>query len=196
MGLPQTVRVKLSSEAAGAITITPVVVQDLPIRDLIEHMLAITGKDELRICEFLKRGSMLSGASRFRWVGWEVEREPLRELLATFPDPDPSRPFDPRRCSRAVLRGGKLPIEIPRESAGRKSFFHRDAFWEVLMEMAANGAVYGGYSYRDRADRFFRDLAFAEAQRLRTASHTVRFHTLRDQIQNFAFVQAELLVAR
>ena len=59
MALPQTVRVKLSSEAAEAITISPVVVQDLPIRELLEHMLAVTGKDEARIREFLQ--------TRVRW---------------------------------------------------------------------------------------------------------------------------------
>ena len=41
--LPQTVRVKLSSEAAEAIAMTPVVVQELPVRELIEHMLGVTG---------------------------------------------------------------------------------------------------------------------------------------------------------
>ncbi len=46
MALPPTIRVKLSSEAADSISLTPVVVQELPVRDLIEHMLGVTGKDE------------------------------------------------------------------------------------------------------------------------------------------------------
>ena len=196
MALPQTVRVKLSSEAAEAITISPVVVQDLPIRELMEHMLAVTGKDEPRICEFLKRGSMLSGASRFRWAGWEVEIEALRELLATFPDPDPTRAFDPARCVHAILRGGRVAIEIPRDAAGRNSLFHRSTFWDVLMELSVGGAVYEGYSYRHRADRYLRRFAFAEVARLREAGATVRFHTLRDQIRAVAFAHAELLVER
>ena len=70
MSLPATVRVKLSSEAAGSISITRVVVQDLPVRDLVEHMLGITGKDEARVRELLLRGALVSGASRFRWSGW------------------------------------------------------------------------------------------------------------------------------
>jgi hypothetical protein len=197
MALPQTVRVKLSSEAAESITISPVVVQDLPIRELLEHMLAVTGKDEPRIREFLKRDSMVSGASRFRWAGWEAEADSLREALASFPDPDPSRTFDPSRCIRAILRGGRQAIEIPRDAVGRKSLFRRATFWDLLMEVAAAGeVVYGGYSYRDRADRFLRELAFAEAARLRAGSSTVRFNTLRDQISSAAFVQAELVVTR
>ena len=57
MPLPQTVRVKLSSEAAEAISLTPVVVQDLPTIELIEHILGITGKDEPRIRDVLLRGA-------------------------------------------------------------------------------------------------------------------------------------------
>src|ERR1035437_4266018 len=87
--LPQTVRVKLSSEVAEAISITPVVVQELPVRELIEHMLGITGKDGPRVRELLRRGTLVSGASRFRWVGWEADIEGVRQILAAFPDADP-----------------------------------------------------------------------------------------------------------
>ena len=71
MPLPTSVRVKLSSEVAESISITPVVVRDIPIRELIEHMIGITGKDEARLHDLLLRGTLVSGASRFRWAGWE-----------------------------------------------------------------------------------------------------------------------------
>ena len=77
MSLPATVRVKLSSEAAEGISITRVVVQDLPLRDLVENMLGITGKNEARVRELLLRGTLVSGASRFRWTGWEAELDAL-----------------------------------------------------------------------------------------------------------------------
>src|SRR5256886_3691202 len=92
MSLPDSVRVKLSSEAAESISITPVVIRDIPIRELIEHMLAITGKDAPRLHELLLRGTLVSGASRFRWAGWDADREAIESLPATFPDPDPQRP--------------------------------------------------------------------------------------------------------
>src|ERR1039458_10297556 len=102
MALPQTVRVKLSSEEAGAISLTPVVVQQLPVRDLVEHLLGVTGKDGPRIRDLLRRGTLVSGASRFRWAGWEADSESVMELLASFPDADPSRPFSAGRgaCAR------------------------------------------------------------------------------------------------
>ena len=49
MGLPRTVRVKLSSEAAESITLTPVVVQELPVRELIEHTLSVPQPREVEM---------------------------------------------------------------------------------------------------------------------------------------------------
>ena len=197
MALPQRVRVKLSSEAAGAISITPVVVQEFPLRELVEHMLGLAGKDEARIREILRRGALVSGASRFRWEGWEPELESLRELLATFPDADPARPFDAARCQRVVLCGVRQRVELPREALTRKPLFRRSSFWDALMEVvSARASSYAGYSYRDRADRYLREFNPAETERLRAASEAVRFSTLRDQIQRAAFVQADLYVAR
>ena len=135
MALPPTVRVKLSSEAAESISITPVVVQEMPVRELVEYMLGVTGKDEARIRELLLRGTLVSGASRFRWAGWDAELEDLRELLATFPDPDPSRRFAAANCTRATLRGGRQPIEISREAGTRKGLFQRQSFWDALMKV-------------------------------------------------------------
>jgi hypothetical protein len=197
MGLPQSLRVKLSSEAAESISLTPVVVQEIPIRELIEHMLGVVGKDEPRIREILQRGTLVSGASRFRWTGWSAEPDAIQQILATFPNAEPSRPFAPERCVRAVLRGGRQAIEIRREAAVRKGLFRRETFWDVLMSVIAAGQpAYAGYSYRERADRYLRELTQAEAERLRAGSEAVQFSTLREQIRSLAFVQAELYVTR
>src|SRR5437764_4062416 len=128
MALPATVRVKLSSEAAESISITPVVVQEMAIRELVEYMLGVTGKDDARIRELLLRGSLVSGASRFRWTGWDASTLDVRDLLATFPDPDPDCRFAPANCTRAVLRGGRQPIEVAREAGSRKGLFQRESF--------------------------------------------------------------------
>jgi hypothetical protein len=197
MALPQTVRVKLSSEVAEAISITPVVLQELPVRELVEHLLGVAGKDEWRIREILLRGTLVSGASRFRWAGWDADLESLRELLATFPDADPSRPFAAAGCIRAILRGGRHAIEIPREAAARKSLFQRKTFWDLLMEIVgASGPAYSGYSYRDRADCYLREFTHAETERLRAAASAVRYSALRDQIRSAGFATAELYVGR
>jgi len=197
MALPERVRVKLSSEEAGAISITPVVVQDLAIRDLLEHLLGVTGKDEPRIREVLRRGTLVSGASRFRWIGWEVEAGSLNELLATFPDADPARPFDAGRCVRAVLRGSGRVCEVTREAGSKKGMFDRTSFWDHLMEVAAaSPAVYAGYSYRDRADRYSREFSAAETAGICESGSAVKYSTLRDQLRLTPFTQGEFFVTR
>jgi len=197
MSLPATVRVKLSSEAAEGISITRVVVQDLPLRDLVEHMLGITGKNETRVRELLLRGTLVSGASRFRWTGWEAELDALRELLATFPGDDPARPFASERCVRAVLRGGRQAIHIPREAGARKPLLRKASFWDVLMELAEAGEIrYLHYSYKDRADCYRFEMPLAAAEKLRAAGEAVKYSSLRDQIRSAGFVWAELYVER
>jgi len=197
MALPPTVRVKLSSEAAESISITPVVVQEMPVRELVEYMLGVTGKDEARIRELLLRGSLVSGASRFRWTGWDVDLQNLRELLATFPDPDPSRSFAAAHCTRASLRGGRQPIEITREAGASKGLFQRTSFWDALMKVIAGVTPsYAGYSYRERSDRYLREFTHDELGQLRAASGLVRYTILSDQIRNLGFTHAELYVKR
>jgi hypothetical protein len=201
MALPPTVRVKLSSEAAGSISITPVVVRDMPVGELVEYMLGVTGKDEARIRELLLRGSLVSGASRFRWTGWDAGIENLRELLAAFPDADPSRPFAAANCTRATLRGGRQPIEIAREAGARKGLFQRESFWDALMKAIAGASpayapVYMGYSYAERADRYLRRFSHAELGQLRAASCLVRYTILSGQIRTLGFTEAELYAKR
>ena len=167
MALPETVRVKLSSEDAGAITLTQVVVREMPVRELVEYILWTAGKDAARIRGVLLRGSFVSGATRFRWAGWAADEEDLRDLLSTFPDAEPGRAFAPHRCVRAVLRGENRALEISTE--------RRHKFWDVLMELAAAGELsYAGYSYKHRADRFEFPLRARDTARLATAFSVLR----------------------
>ncbi len=187
---------KLSSEQAGAISLTQVVVRDMPLRELVEHMLGYTGKDEARLRELLLRGTLVSGASRFRWAGWEPAPGELAPLLATFPDPDPARPFDPTRCVRVVLRGQRK-VEIPREAGLRKGLLRRTAFWELLMrEVAAAVPRYQDYSYRERADAYAVQFSAEAAARLSGAAAMLVYSTLREQVAAGGFTAGELFVER
>ncbi len=197
MALPETIRVKLSSEEAGAISMTQVVVRDIAIRELVEYMLGYTGKDRERVRDLLLRGSLVSGASRFRWSGWEAATEEVDTLLATFPDPEPLRPFAPERCVRAVLRGGRLAIDIPRHVGVRKPLLRRATFWDVLLDVAGSaGLQYLDYSYKDRADCYHARLPMAALDRLREAAGMVAYSSLRDQIRAGGFESIELFVER
>jgi hypothetical protein len=197
MPLPATVRVKLSSEVAESISITPVVLRDIPIRELIEHMIGITGKDESRLHELLLRGTLVSGASRFRWSGWDADREAIREVLASFPDPDPERRFAPELCIRAALRGPGRRIEIPREIGQRKPLFRRSSFWDTLMGVAASSELrYVDYVYRERADCYSATLSLAALERLRESARLVKYSTLQQQILHTNLESVDLFVTR
>jgi hypothetical protein len=201
MPLPDTIRVKLSSEAAEYISLTPVVVQEMPMRQLVEHILAITGKDETRIRDLLQRGALVSGASRFRWTGMETDAESLRAVLASFPDPDPSRPFLASCCSRAVLRGSRQPIGIPREIGTRRrvpdAILRRPSFWDTLMAIAASrNPGYCDYSYRDHADVYQFAPEGADGKRVRESARRLRYTALEAQIRNSPIAFVELYVLR
>jgi hypothetical protein len=197
MALPETIRIKLSTEEAGSITITPVVVQEIALRDLVEHMLAVTGKDLDRVRELLLRGTLVSGASRFRWTGLETEPSAVGQLLGAFPDPDPARAFQAGQCVRAVLRGPTRQVDLPREAAMKKPLLRRTSFWDVLMQAIGGGDLsYGGYSYRERADWYRARLGEPDWGRLRERSTLLRYSTLRDQVLASRFDSVELYAHR
>ncbi len=191
----RAIRVKLSSEAAEALSLTPVVVQEMPARELIEHILALAGKDETRIREILHRGSLLSGASRFRWSALDPEPAALHELLAEFPDDDPARAFAPANCVRAVLTGPRMPLELARSAGERKGLFQRKTFWAALMETIPAPA-YRNYSYRDRADRYQTSVPPEDFEKIRAAADLLQFTSLRDQLRVYTYTGIELFTTR
>lgn len=197
MSLPETIRVKLSTEAAGAISLTEVVVRDMPVRELIELMLGITGKSVERVHDLLLRGTLVSGASRFRWQGWDTERQSLRELLASFPSAEPERPFARERCVRVILWGAGTQIDISREVASRTRLLRRASFWDVLVEVAASGDPrYVEYSYRERADCYRVELSPEAAARLRQSAPMIGYSALEAQIRNAPLEAADVYVGR
>jgi hypothetical protein len=197
VGLPDRLLVKISSEAAESVSITPVVVREMPVRELIETMLGATGKDAARLHGLLLRGSFVSGASRLRWQGWDAELPAIEAMLATFPDPEPGRPFARALCIRALLKGGAARIEIAREAGSQRRLFSSRSFWDALMDLAAASAPrYVGYSYRDRADHYILGLGTAEAELLRSCAGTLRFSTLEAQVSRARIDAIELFVER
>jgi len=196
MALPETVRVKLSSEDAGTISLTPVVTEQMRPGELVELLLGVAGKDIGRIREILLAGTLVSGATRFRWSGFEAEEEALAELLAGYPDADPARPFNAARATRVRLRGGRETVEIPREAAARRGLLRRRTFWDALMALAGAAPCYGGYSYQDHADYYIHELDAAGREGLRAAAHLLRYAAWRDRIHAGTFDRVEWFVPR
>jgi hypothetical protein len=197
MQLPDTVRVKLSSEDAGAISITPVVVRDMPFRELMDFLVASAGKRSSRICEILLSGHLVQGASRLRWQGWEADPAAIDGFLTSFPDPDPSLPFMAERCRHAVLFGAYTRIELARPAASRRRFLRRTSFWDHLMAVAnGEGLQYHDYSYRDQADTYRIELTSAAASGIREAARLLPYVALVRQIESAPFDALDLYVRR
>lgn len=197
MGLPETVRVKLSSEEAAYYSITPVVVREMPLAELVELMLGITGKDAERIRDLLLRGSLVSGATRYRWSGFEADTASLSALLASFPDPDPARPFAPGQCVRAVLGGPGWRIEISRETGAHRRWLRRWSFWDELLRLASAASLeYIGYSYKERADCYRLKLDSSQAETLRRGGRLLRYSALEARIRRAQLHHVDFFVPR
>jgi hypothetical protein len=195
MAFPDPVRVKLSSEEAGSITLTPVVVQQMPLLELLEYVLSATGKDRVRIGEVLRRGTLVSGATRFRWEGWQAADEELESVLARLPDPEPLRPFDAGRCVRVQLVTPRGRLEIRKDGASRTRMFQKANFWEALMRLAVTPA-YAGYHYREHTDCYRCAPDAATAEKLKAAAELLRDAEARRRIQTLRVDSIEYFTAR
>jgi hypothetical protein len=188
MALPDPVQVKLISDEAGTISITPVVVQQLPLSELVELAVSHAGKDVERVSGVLRRGSLLRGASRYRWEGFEASPAELAPLLARYPEPEPDRPFDITECRFIVLhfsQGGA--VELERKPLAKRRVFRRRSFWGELERLTAERTPqYLEYSYREQADRYRLSLLQAEGASLREAAALLPYSSLVHRLKTTA----------
>ena len=188
MPLPDSVQIKLISDEAGTISITPVVVQQLPLAELVELAVAHAGKDAQRVSGVLKRGSLLQGASRYRWQGFEASPAELKPLLNRYPEPKPDRPFDLAACKFIVLhfaQGGT--VELERQPLTKRRAFRRKSFWSILEEITTGKIPqYLEYSYREQADRYRLSLLQTEGASLREAAALLPYSNLVQRLKTTA----------
>jgi hypothetical protein len=193
-----TIRVKLSPEDAGAITLSPVVAQDLPLAELIEVIVRVTGKDADRVRRILQLGTLLSGATRYRWAGWDPRLEEVETWLAGFPDADPGRRFVPELCVTAVLQetSGRR-IEIPCQVGARRRFLRKSAFWDSLLALARTETMrYIEYSYKEKADCYRVELSAEAALAIQSAAKTIAYRTLADRLRRASLATVDFFVTR
>jgi hypothetical protein len=195
MNLPSTLRVKISSEAAEFISVTPVVVQEMKLEELVSAILSAVGKDAPRVREILSRGTQVVGGSRLRWDRIEVADADISRLLAKFPDPDPGRPFDPQRCEHFILRGAAVQIAINSESARRRRWLRSRSFWDAILSVAI-GVTYAGYSYKECADHYRLALDGPRQHALKEAARLLPFSTLVRQIDASVLDSIDFFVKR
>lgn len=193
--LPPYISVKISSEQAGAIALTPVLTQRLTPVELVRLVLGRSGKDANRIQEILRRGTLVAGASRYRWQTLEIEGAALVQLLRQFPDPDPSRPFDPAACREVRLLGRFPTIALTRADAGRRRWLRRRSLWDELLSLVP-APPYAAYSYKDEADVYASVLSTEASARLREASSLAAFSRTTEQLRASHVQRVEFYVTR
>jgi hypothetical protein len=195
VSLPEIITVKISSEGVESIAMSPVVVQEMPTAELVGMMLGVTGKDAPRVREFLLRGSLVAGGSRFRWQGFEADVQEVLAVLSRYPDADPDRPFDAKRCFQVILRGGARTLTVQREAGEKKRLFRTRSFWDELMELAKDPA-YVDYSYKEHADVYRVQLAHEQQAKLAEAGRLLAYSTFEQHVRAGGITLIELYTRR
>ena len=174
MALPETIPVKRTEEEAEFVSVRPVVRQTFRIEQLVDMLLAVTGKELPRLQQILRSGTIVYHYYRYWWAGFEAAAEELRELLAKFPDADASRAFRGEACTRVAIERTEghaatrqAAAEVERDAASRKRLFRARSLWDCLLDAAREEPPrYLTYSYARRADIYALEVAGAARERL------------------------------
>jgi hypothetical protein len=182
--LPETIAVKYSEEEAGHLSIRPVVRQTFRAAELVDMIVQVGGKDQRRLQQILRAGTVVFHSYRYWWDGFEADPATLQEILAAYPDSQPDTRFAPERCAEIILESSGSPprhtLHIKHAEAtkkrGLRAMLRAGTFWDALMTLG-NGTrlQYQEYSYSLRADVSSRALAAAEVVQL--ASDANRYAT-------------------
>lgn len=162
MPLPDTIPVKYSEEEAEYLSLRPMVRQTFRMRELVDMILAVTGKDSERVRQVLRSGTAVFHFYRYWWQGFDADAEELARLLAEFPDAQPDRAFRMDECTLAHLEAapGRAGLRLERHQAAKRRLLRRSSLWDCLADLAGRHPPrYSHYSYGQRADCFVAALA-------------------------------------
>ena len=148
---------RFTEEDAGYVTVRPVVKQTFRLAELADMVVSVTGKNMPRVQQILRSGTVVYNGYRYWWDGFTVNENEVAGLLASFPDDDPARLFNPAQVAAISLEIGggaqRSLVGITRHEASAKKLFHRRSPWEILLTAAKDAAPrYEKYSHVDRAD--------------------------------------------
>ena len=190
MPFPETILVKYSEEEAEFISMRPLVRQTFRPAELVDMIVAVTGKDPQRVQLILRGGTVVFHSYRYWWQGFDAEPDKLADLLDRYPDANPARPFRPEDCTEAILESGaasaadamphsatpRHTLRLLREDASRKRLFRVRSLWDALMDLThPRPPAYREYSYALRADIYI--LQPDAAQLARLAHEAARYST-------------------
>lgn len=159
MPLPETIAMRFTEEDAGYVTVRPVVKQTFRPAELADMVVSVTGKNVSRVQQIFRAGTVVYNGYRYWWDGFASKDEEITELLALFPDDDPTVPFNPAQVTAVSLEIGggaqRSLVGIARHEGTAKKLFHKRSLWEILLTAAKDSAPrYKKYSHAERADVF------------------------------------------
>ena len=135
-----TILVKFSEEVAQYADLRPVRRQPMTLAELVGLILTSTGKHPERVQEKLRGGTCTYNVYRYWWEGAEISSQALADILAAFPDPDPSRPFSAAACLWVRLLNPGEPaghsLTLEKQEAARRRWLRRESPWDILMNLA------------------------------------------------------------
>ncbi len=183
MPLPETIAVKYTEEEAEYLSMRPLVRQTFRAPELVDMIVQVSGKDPARVQQILRAGTVVFHSFRYWWQGFDPDPAALAEILATYPDADPARPFRAADCTEVILESSGSPprhsLRITKESAAKsgplqkitRALRHQPSFWQILMNFADEAQAqprprYREYSYTRRADLYSIALTPAQIARL------------------------------
>jgi hypothetical protein len=180
--LPETIAVKYTEEEAEYLSMRPLVRQTFRAPELVDMIVQVAGKDSTRVQQILRAGTIVFHSFRYWWPPFDPDKAALAEILAKYPDPDPTRPFRPADCTEVILESSGSPprhsLRITKESAAKatsplqkitRALRNKPTFWHALMNFAAEARPhprYREYSYARRADLYSIALTPAQIARL------------------------------
>jgi hypothetical protein len=191
--LPETIPVRFTEEEAEYVSIRPVRRQTFKLRELIDMVLSVTGRDLPRVQQILRTGTIVFHFYRYWWQGFETDAAELSAVLAEFPSDDPSRKFLPDECTIVVLESagkGRPGVNVDKKEADRKSLFASQSFWEYLLSLAEppQEMKYGGYSFARRADLYRVELTAEQSASLQRNAAKFASRVLRGSIETLGAV--------
>jgi len=159
MPLPESIAMRFTEEDAGYVTVRPVVKQTFRLAELADMVVSVTGKNIQRVQQILRAGTVVYNGYRYWWEGFASSENEVAGVLATFPDDDPSRLFNPAQVTVVALEIGggaqRSLVGITRREASVKRLFQKRSPWEILFIAAKDAAPrYEKYSHADRADMY------------------------------------------
>lgn len=157
---------------------------EVPLEELTARILGVCGKNPVRVAEILRRGTLVSGDSRFRWQPLRPMEEELAALLGRFPDHDPDLAFDASLCYRMTFRGPRGDFEITREAGLERRIFRRRAFWDDALALIGTlDPRCQRHSYSEGADVFAAELTPGARAALRELGQLLRYTALQAQLR-------------